>query len=241
MNESSSPLLKFLIELRKRLIICLATVGIIFAGLLCVANQLYTMLALPLLEHLPAGQKLISTDIVAPFFVPLEFALMVAIFLSVPIFLYQLWEFIAPALYQTERRFVLPLLIGSLLLFYLGIAFAYFIIFPVMFGFLTQTVPQGVSVNPDIGHYLDFTLKLFFVCGAMFELPIAIILLTWSGMVSQQKLIAFRPYAIVSAFVIAMLVGPPDVLSQVLLAIPLWGLYEAGILFSKLLVKPKFD
>lgn len=230
-----SSLLRFLIELRKRLIVCVSVVGVIFAGLLYFANTLYTLLALPLLKHLPSGHGLIATNLVAPFFVPVEFALIVSIFIAVPIFLYQLWGFIAPALYQHERRFIWPLLFSSLLLFYAGVAFAYFIIFPIIFRFLTQTVPQGVLISPDISQYLDFTMKLFFLFGAIFEVPIIIILLVWSGVTSREKLLAFRPYAIVSSFVIAMLIGPPDVLSQILLALPMWFLYEAGVLCAKFL------
>jgi sec-independent protein translocase protein TatC len=188
---------------------------------------------LPLLKNLPQGHGLIATNIVAPFFVPFELTFVVSLFISVPFFLYQLWGFIAPALYQHERRLVWPLLFISTLLFYLGIAFAYFVIFPLIFGFLTQTAPRGVIVSPDISQYLDFTLKLFFIFGGIFEVPVATVLLIWSGITTRERLIKFRPYAIVSAFIIGMLLAPPDVLSQTLLAVPLWLLFEVGIFLGK--------
>lgn len=234
MNRAlATPMLRFLIELRQRLIICVSAVGIIFCCLLYFANPIYTFLALPLLKHLPSGHGLIATNLMAPFFVPVEFVLILSIFIAVPVFLYQLWEFIAPALYHRERRFIWPLLLSSLLLFYVGVAFAYFVIFPMIFRFLSQTVPQGVLISPDISQYLDFTMKLFFIFGAMFELPVVIMLLIWSGLTTRQKLLSFRSYAIVSSFVIAMLIGPPDVLSQVLLALPMWFLYEVGVFFAR--------
>lgn len=229
MKENHVAILRFLIEFRKRLIISLFALAIIFAILFYFANDTYTLLALPLLKHMPHGQGLIATNIVAPFFVPFELTFVLAMFLAVPIFLYQLWAFTAPALYQHERRLIWPLLFISVCLFYLGVAFAYFVIFPIMFHFLMQTAPQGVVVSPDISQYLDFTLKLFFIFGGIFEVPVVTILLIWTGVVTREKLIHMRPYAIISAFVIGMLLGPPDVLSQTLLAVPLWLLYELGI------------
>lgn len=226
-------MLRFLIELRRRLIVSVATLGIIFCGLIYFANPLYTLLALPLLQHLPAGHGLIATSLMAPFTVPIEFVLIVAMFIAVPVFLYQLWGFIAPALYQRERRFIWPLLFSSVVLFYAGVAFAYFIIFPLIFRFLTQTVPQGVLISPDISQYLDFTMKLFFVFGVIFEVPVIILLLIWSGVTTRKQLLQIRPYAIISSFVIAMLIGPPDVFSQILLALPMWFLYEIGLFCSR--------
>lgn len=237
MTDQYNGLLRFLTELRKRLFICIIAVSVIFCGLCSFANDLYSLLAMPLLKKLPTGHGLISTNIVAPFFVPFEFTLIVALFLAVPIFLYQLWGFIAPALYQRERRFLWPLLFASLILFYSGVAFSYFVVFPIIFSFLTQTAPQGVMVSPDISQYLDFTLKLFFIFGSIFEVPIVTILLIWTGLITREKLISLRPYIIVGAFVIGMLIGPPDVLSQTLLAITLWILFEAGIFFSPFFVK----
>lgn len=235
MNNES--VLQFLIELRKRLINCTLVFMLFFLVLFYFSNNLYTLIALPLLKTLPNGHMLIATDVVAPFFVPIELTFFTAIFLAVPIFLYQLWVFIAPALYQHERRLLWPLLVMSTLLFYAGMMFAYFIIFPIIFGFLTHSAPQGVMVSPDISQYLDFVLKLFFIFGAIFEVPVITILLVWSGITTREKLIKIRPYAIVAAFVIAMFLAPPDVLSQTLLAVPLWLLFEAGVFFSQFFTK----
>lgn len=233
MSDNQKVMLQFLIEFRKRLIICLIALALIFAILFYFANDLYTLLAAPLLKHLPHGQSLIATNLVAPFFVPFELTFVVALFVAVPIFLYQLWAFVAPALYQHERRFVWLLLIISISLFYVGVAFAYFIIFPIIFNFFAHTTPQGVLLSPDISQYLDFTLKLFFIFGVIFEVPVLTILLIWTGVTTREKLIKLRPYIIVSAFIIGMLIGPPDVLSQTLLAIPLWLLFELGIFAAK--------
>lgn len=232
MSEAAAPLVKFLVELRRRLINCVALVSLLFFGLLYFSNDFYTLLALPLLKHLPHGQGLIATHIVAPFFVPFKLTLMVSLFAAIPFVLYQLWAFIAPALYQHEKHFVWPLLLASTGLFYCGMAFAYFVIFPILFGFFAKTAPQGVIVSPDISQYLDFTMQLFFLFGAVFEVPIVVILLIWTGITTREALIQFRPYAIVSSFVIGMLFGPPDVLSQTLIAVPLWLLFEVGIFLS---------
>ncbi|MHB1948911.1 MAG: twin-arginine translocase subunit TatC [Gammaproteobacteria bacterium] len=233
MRDNQAVMLQFLIEFRKRLIICLTTLALIFVLLFYFANELYTLLALPLLKHLPHGQSLIATNIVAPFFVPFELTFVVSLFFAVPIFLYQIWAFIAPALYQHERRFVWLLLVISVGLFYLGVAFAYFVIFPIIFNFFAHTTPQGVLLSPDISQYLDFTLKLFLIFGMIFEVPVITILLIWTKVVTREKLINLRPYIIVSAFIIGMLLGPPDVLSQTLLAVPLWLLFELGVFAAK--------
>jgi sec-independent protein translocase protein TatC len=225
-------LLSFLIELRKRLLYALLLLMTVFLTLLFFANHLYTLLATPLLKHLPHGQGLIATNVVAPLFVPLELTLITAMLVSAPFFLYQAWMFVAPALYQHERRTVWPLLLISTALFYLGISFAYFVIFPLIFGFLTHAAPVGVLVSPDISQYLEFTLKLFFTFGVIFEVPIITVVLVWTGVVSRHALIQYRPYAIVAAFVIGMLLSPPDVLSQTLIAVPLWLLFELGIWLS---------
>ncbi len=232
MNEQKTGVLRFLIELRKRLIKCLSAFLLIFICLFYFANDLYTLLALPLLKNLPAGHGLIATNIIAPFFVPFELTFIIALFLAVPVFLHQLWAFVAPALYQQEKRLMWSLLFISTALFYLGVAFAYFVILPILFHFLTQTVPHGVFVSPDISQYLDFTLKFFYIFGAIFEVPVVIILLIWTGVTTRTQLIKKRPYAIVGAFIMGMLLAPPDVLSQTLLALPLWLLFEIGIFFS---------
>lgn len=223
---------RLLTELRSRLINALMVFGVMFAVLMYFANQLYTFLALPLLKFLPQGH-LIATQIVSPFFVPFKLAFMAAMFLGVPYFLYQLWAFIAPALYGHERRLVWPFLLASAFLFYAGLAFAYYIIFPMLFHFLASVAPAGVILSPDISEYLDFTIKLLLVFGGLFEIPIVMVLLVSAGIVTREKLIKMRSYAIVGAFVVGMLIAPPDVLSQTILAVPVWLLYEAGIVLSR--------
>jgi sec-independent protein translocase protein TatC len=222
----------FLVELRKRVLRSLLCLSVIFLVLLYFANDLYTLLALPLLKHLPHGQGLIATNIVASFFVPVELTFVLSLFLSVPYFLYQFWVFIAPALYAHERHLLWPLLLISTLLFYVGIAFAYFVILPLLFAFLTKSAPTGVFMMPDISLYLDFTLKLFVTFGAIFEVPIVTIVVIWTGITTREALIKARPYVIVGAFIVGMLLSPPDVLSQILLAVPLCLLFELGLLLS---------
>lgn len=232
MTRSVNPnqnALHFLIELRTRLIYSLVVLFIIFAILLYFANDLYTLLALPLLKFLPQGH-LIATEIVSPFFVPFKLAFMASMLLAVPFFLYQVWSFIAPALYGHERRLVWPFLLLSTFLFYAGIAFAYCVIFPMLFHFLARIAPKGVMLSPDISEYLDFTIKLLLVFGSLFEIPIVMMILTTLGIVMSARFKKWRPYAIIGAFILGMLLAPPDVLSQTILAIPIWCLYEVGIL-----------
>jgi len=233
LSNQGARLLPFLIELRQRLIKCVVVFAALFAVLLYFANSLYTLLALPLLKYLPVGQGVIATNIVSPFFVPFELSFMVSLFLAVPVFLYQLWVFIAPALYQRERYVIWPLLLLSIILFYVGVLFAYFVVFPLLFSFLTHAAPRGVLVYPDMGQYLDFTLKLFFVFGCIFEVPVVTVLLVWTGVTSRKTLIHYRSYAIVGAFILGMLLAPPDVLSQILVAVPLWLLFELGIFLAR--------
>lgn len=223
---------RLLTELRSRLINALIVLMLLFAVLMYFSNNLYTLLALPLLKFLPQGH-LIATEIVSPFFVPFKLAFMASMLLGVPYFLYQLWAFIAPALYGHERRLVWPFLLASAFLFYAGMAFAYLVIFPMLFHFLAQVAPEGVTLSPDISEYLDFTTKLLLVFGGLFEIPIAMVLLVSTGIVTRVRLIEMRSYAIVGAFVIGMLLAPPDVLSQTILAIPIWLLYEFGIFLSR--------
>lgn len=223
-------------ELRSRLINSLIVLFIIFGVLLYFANHLYTLLALPLLRFLPQGH-LIATQIVSPFFVPFKLAFMASMLLTVPYFLYQLWAFIAPALYGHERRLIWPFLFISACLFYLGIAFAYFVIFPMIFHFLARIAPEGVMLSPDISEYLDFTIKLLLVFGGLFEIPIIMVLLVSTNMMTRARLVKMRSYAIVGAFIIGMLLAPPDVLSQTILAIPIWMLYEIGLLMTRLVGK----
>lgn len=230
-NQHSASLL-FLVEFRSRLIYSLVVLFFLFAILLYFANHLYTWLALPLLKFLPQGH-LIATQIVSPFFVPFKLAFMASMLLAVPFFLYQLWAFIAPALYGHERRLVWPFLLMSAFLFYSGIAFAYFVIFPLLFHFLSSITPDGVMLSPDISAYLDFTIKLLLIFGGLFEIPIIMVILVSANMVTRAEFIKKRSYAIVGAFIIGMLLAPPDVLSQTLLAVPIWLLYETGIVLSR--------
>lgn len=230
---SEQPFVKHLIELRDRLLRVVLVIVLIFIGLFPFANDLYHFLAEPLMRHMPAGTSMIATEVASPFLTPFKLSLVTAMFVAVPFILYQAWAFIAPGLYQRERKLVFPLLFSSTLLFYAGMAFAYFAVFPLVFGFLTGVAPEGVAVMTDISRYLDFVLKMFFAFGLAFEVPIATILVVWSGMSTAEALAKKRPYIIVGAFVFAMLLTPPDVISQTLLAIPMWILFELGLIFSR--------
>jgi sec-independent protein translocase protein TatC len=235
-DKEEQPLVAHLIELRNRLLRSIITILVITLVLIPFSNDLYHLLARPLMAHLPATNSMIATEVTAPFLAPLKLTLAVAIMLSVPVLLYQLWAFIAPGLYQKERRLILPLLVSSTFLFFLGIAFAYLVVFPLMFGFFTQAAPEGIAVMTDISKYLDFVLTTFFAFGIAFEVPVATVLLVWTGITNVESLREKRPYIIVVAFVVGMLLTPPDVISQTLLAIPMWLLFEAGLWFSRLLV-----
>lgn len=218
-------------ELRRRVVYILCYLSACFLILFYFANQLYSVLALPLLKYLPQNH-LIATQIVSPFFVPFQLAWVSALLLTVPFILYQLWQFIAPALYTQERRYIWPFLCISVCLFYTGCTFAYMVIFPLLFHFLTQVAPTGVLLTPDISAYLDFTLKLLIIFGCLFEIPMLMLLLVCLGIVSQQKLRQSRGYALIGAFILGMLLAPPDVLSQTILALPIYLLYEGGIFIS---------
>jgi sec-independent protein translocase protein TatC len=200
------------------------------------ANELYTYLATPLLKHMPQGSSMVAIEVASPFLTPFKLVLVASIFIAMPYLLYQFWAFVAPGLYDRERRMVMPLLFSSIVLFYAGMAFAYFVVFPLVFGFLTGVAPEGVSVMTDISKYLDFVLKLFFAFGIAFEVPIATILLVWMGMTTPESLAKKRPYIIVGAFVMGMLLTPPDMISQTLLAVPMWILFELGVIFSRYFV-----
>jgi sec-independent protein translocase protein TatC len=212
-------------------------VFVILVALLPFSNRIYTALAQPLLRHLPEGATMIATEVTSPFLTPFKLTLMVAIVLAMPVILYQVWAFVAPGLYRNERQIVLPLLVSSTLLFYLGMAFAYFVVFPVVFAFFTGTAPEGVTVMTDISKYLDFILVVFLAFGIAFEVPVATVLLVWMGVVTPEGLTAKRPYIIVGAFVIGAILTPPDVISQTLLAVPMWMLFEVGVLTSRLLLR----
>jgi sec-independent protein translocase protein TatC len=232
------PLVQHLVELRDRLLRVVLVVVLIFLGLFAFANDLYTYLAEPLLRHMPEGTSMIATEVASPFLTPFKLTLVLSVFLAVPFILYQAWAFIAPGLYRTERRLVFPLLFSSTVLFYAGMAFAYYVVFPLVFGFLTGIAPEGVAVMTDISRYLDFVLKMFFAFGLAFEVPIATILIVWSGIATADSLAAKRPYIIVGVFIFGMLLTPPDVISQTLLAVPMWILFELGLLFSRRYMKP---
>lgn len=230
----------YLIELRRRLLYCVYSVVLLFAFLFYFSADLFHLLAKPLLQFLPAEQGLIATGVTAPLLTPLKLSLVVSIFLSVPFILYQVWAFITPALRAHEKRLVWLLLYPSIGLFYVGTLFAYSIVFPLVFKFFSSVVPAGVSFLPDITQYLQFTLKLFFAFGIAFEVPIMTLVLIWSGVVSADKLAQQRPYVIVLAFVLGMLLTPPDVISQVLLAVPMWLLFELGLLLARVIkLKPQ--
>ncbi|KFZ30594.1 twin-arginine protein translocation system subunit TatC [Pseudidiomarina salinarum] len=231
---SDSPLLDHLLELRSRLLRSLIAVLLVFAVLAFFADELYQLIAAPLLASLPIGGTMIATDVATPFFTPFKLALVVAIALAIPFLLWQLWSFIAPGLYRKEKRLVVPLLVSSTLLFYGGVAFAYLAVLPLALNFLAGAAPEGVTVATDIARYLDFVLAIFLAFGIAFETPVAIILLCWSGVTSVQSLRKKRPYVIVGAFVVGMILTPPDVISQTLLAIPMWLLFELGLMIAGL-------
>ncbi len=236
-NDAEMSLVQHLIELRNRLLRILVIVTLIFAGLFYFANDIYTFVSAPLQELLPANSTMIATEVASPFLTPFKLTFFIALFLAMPFVLYQLWAFIAPALYQRERRLALPILISSILLFYSGIAFAYFVVFPLIFGFFTSVGPSNVTVMTDISSYLDFVLKLFFAFGLAFEIPIAAVILIIAGVISADDLAKKRPYIVVGCFVLGMLLTPPDVISQALLAIPMWMLFEVGLLFGRILTR----
>ena len=226
-------LMAHLVELRSRLLRALVVLLIVFLALVPFANRLYQMLAAPVLAKLPAGTSMVAVDIATPFLTPLKLTFFVALLLSMPWVLYQLWAFVAPGLLRHEQKLATPLLISSVLLFYTGCAFAYFLVLPAVFGFLTAVAPIGVAVMPDINHYLDFVLVLFFAFGASFEIPVAVVILVALGVVDVAQLRRARPYVIVGAFVAGAILTPPDIISQIMLAIPIWILYEAGILCAR--------
>jgi len=237
-TDRELPFLSHLVELRDRLLRMMLGTAVVFLLLMPFANTIYTFVAQPLLKNMPAGTTMIATQVASPFLAPFKLTLVAAVFLAMPYILHQFWGFVAPGLYQHERRLVVPLIVSSVLLFYLGAAFAYFIVFPMIFAFFTATAPEGVAVMTDINNYLDFVLTLFFAFGVAFEVPIATILLVWMGVVEADKLRSMRPYVIVGAFVIGMILTPPDVFSQTFLAVPMWLLFEAGVYLSRFFRRP---
>ena len=230
--DQEQGFLSHLIELRDRLLKMLLAVGVLFLCLFWFSDKIYTALAAPLLRHLPDSQ-MIAIDVAAPFFIPFKLTLMLCVFLAVPYLLYQIWAFVAPGLYSHEKKLVVPLLVSSTVLFYLGVAFAYFVVFPLVFGFFTSVAPEGVTVSTDIGRYLDFVITLFFAFGIAFEVPVATVLVVAVGITTPDQLVKIRPYVFVAAFIVGMFLTPPDMISQTLLAVPMWLLYEVGIVFSR--------
>ena len=238
-DAKEQSLLDHLIELRDRLLRMVLAVLVLFLMLFPFSEQIFTVVAQPLLALMPEGTSMIATSVTSPFLVPFKLVLLVAVLLAVPYLLHQLWAFVAPGLYSHEKRLAAPLLISSVVLFYCGIAFAYFVVFPLLFAFFIAVAPEGVAVMTDIGQYLDFIIAIFFAFGIAFEVPIVAIVLVWTGVTTPQALAQKRPYIIVGAFVIGMMLTPPDVISQSLLAIPMWALFEIGLIMSRIFIKPE--
>ncbi len=231
--SQQQPLISHLLELRNKLLRAIGSVLLVFITIVYWANDIYHYIALPLMRSLPETGSMIATDVAAPFFAPFKLTLVLAFFIAIPSVLYQVWSFVAPGLYKHEKRLVVPLLASSTLLFYLGIAFAYYIVFPVVFGFFTSVVPDGVQVATDISSYLSFILKLFFAFGLAFEIPVAVVLLCWAGVTTPDELRQKRPYIVVGAFVVGMVLTPPDIISQTMLAVPMLLLFEGGLIAAR--------
>ena len=234
-TDQPLPLVTHLTELRDKLLRALLSILLAFICLFPFANKIYKFVSEPLRAILPVDAHMIAIDVTSPFFTPLKLTLVAAILLAMPYVLYQVWSFIAPGMYRHEKRLAIPLLASSVLLFYAGAAFAYFVVFPLVFGFFTSVAPEGINIMTDINSYLDFVLKLFFAFGLAFEIPIAVILVIWAGITTPEALSNKRRYVIVGCFFVGAVLTPPDVLSQTLLAVPMWLLFEAGIYFGKLL------
>ncbi len=232
-TDQPLPLVAHLTELRDRLLRALLAVLVVFICLFPFANDIYAFVSEPLRALLPPGTGMIATEVASPFLTPFKLTLVVAIFIAIPVVLYQVWSFIAPGMYRHEKRLAIPLLVSSIALFYAGAAFAYFVVFPLIFAFFTSVGPEGVTIMTDINSYLDFVLKLFFAFGLAFEIPIAAVLLIWSGVTTAADLARKRPYIIVGCFVLGMLLTPPDIISQALLALPMWLLFELGVYFGR--------
>ncbi len=234
-NES---FIAHLIELRTRLLNIAVALLLVFIGLFPWASDLYALLAKPMLAKLPKGGQMIATDVTTPFFVPLKVAMMTAVLIALPYILYQIWRFVAPGLYAHEKRLVMPLIVASTLLFFCGMAFAYFAVFPVVFGFITASAPQGVAVMTDIEKYLGFVMGMFMAFGVSFQVPVAVVVMVRMGVVSVEKLREARPYVIVGAFIVGAVLTPPDVISQFMLAVPMWLLFEAGVVVAARMTRP---
>ena len=241
LEESSQSLISHLTELRDRLLRCVLAVLLIFIGLFAFANDIYAFISEPLRELLPEGTSMIATDVASPFLTPFKLTLITSVAVAMPYILFQAWGFIAPGMYKHEKRIAFPLFITSVILFYAGLAFAYYVVFPLVFGFFSTIGPEGVAYTPDIARFLDIALKLFFAFGIAFEIPVATMLLIWAGVADPKSLGEKRPYVIVGCFVVGMLLTPPDIISQALLAIPMWFLFELGLFFSRFIQQDKTD
>ena len=238
-DDQAQSLVTHLTELRDRLLRCVLTILVVFLGLFYFANDIYYFVSEPLRTLLPEGTSMIATEVASPFLTPFKLTLVASVVVAMPVILYQVWGFIAPGMYQSERRVAIPLLLSSIVLFYAGLAFAYYVVFPLVFGFFSGVGPEGVSYTPDIARFLDITLKLFFAFGIAFEIPIATLLLIWAGITTPQALAEKRPYIVVGCFVFGMLLTPPDVISQALLAIPMWALFEIGVFLGRFIGSEK--
>ena len=231
--DQPQTLITHLTELRDRIIRCLVAVFTIFLFLFPFANEIYEFISLPLRDLLPEGASMIATEVASPFLTPFKLSMLLSLYLAMPYVLFQIWRFIAPGMYLTEQRIAIPILSSSIILFYAGTAFAYFVVFPLVFSFFTSVAPDGIEIMTDINRYLDFVLKLFFAFGIAFEIPIIAIILIVTGVTTAEKLASKRPFILVGCFVIGMLLTPPDVISQSLLAIPMWILFEIGIFLAR--------
>ena len=231
--DQPQTLITHLTELRDRIIRCLIAVFIIFLFLFPFANEIYEFISLPLRDLLPEGASMIATEVASPFLTPFKLSMLLSLYLAMPYVLFQIWRFIAPGMYLSEQRIAIPILSSSIILFYAGTAFAYFVVFPLVFTFFTSVAPDGIEIMTDINRYLDFVLKLFFAFGIAFEIPIIAIILIVTGVTTAEKLASKRPFILVGCFVIGMLLTPPDVISQSLLAVPMWILFEIGIFLAR--------
>jgi len=239
--EKDMPLISHLLELRDRLLRMILSILFVFLATFYWANDIYLLLSAPLLAHLPESSSMIATDIISPFLTPFKMTAVLSVIVAMPYILHQAWGFVSPGLYRHEKRFAYPLLFSSIALFYSGLAFAYFVVFPMAWKFLIGAAPEGINVTPDIASYLDIVLKMFFAFGVAFEIPVATILMVWSGLTTVESLRQKRPYVIVGVFVIGMLLTPPDVISQILLAVPMWILFELGLIFATMGKKTESD
>jgi len=237
MTDQEQSLVSHLVELRSRLIKAVMTILVLIVVMFPFAGEIYTLIASPVLSNLADGTEMIATGVLSPFLTPFKMVIILAVIIGMPVIIYQLWAFVAPGLYKSEKRVATPILISSIVLFYMGCAFAYFIVFPIIFVFLPGIAPEGVAYMPDINSYLDIVVRLFFAFGLAFEIPVAVIILIMLGVTTAEKLAKSRPYVIVGIFVVAMLLTPPDPSTQILLAIPMWLLFEFGILMGQVLKK----